>query len=286
MKFKHNIIYTFLASVTLVVSCISCDEISEDNRYILAPEITAERAVLLEDFTGQYCVNCPEAHEVIEQLEEQYGRDKVIAVSIHCGEFGVSTSVTNFAIGAVGLMTDEGNAILDSYGINQFPMGVIDFGSPENYTLWPTSVRNALQKPTNVDLELSAQYVANDTIPDVNGYFGNIEIEATILTSEPYDANIQFWITEDGIVAPQRSLTQDIPNYVHNNVFRAQVFDGLKGQSVNLVPRTENEVKGTIRTRWTDTEHWEINNLSVVAFVSDKSGILQVARTKLVRKIK
>lgn len=282
MKDFRHIFYTFLTSAVLAFSFASCDEIAEDDRYIEMPPITAERAILLEDFTGQRCLNCPDAHEVIEQLEEQYGRDKVIAVSIHCGEFGVSTSFTNFATGAVGLMTAEGNAILDSYGISQFPMGVIDFGTPENYSLWPTSVRNALQKPTDVDLEISAKYVPDKTNPDDNGYLGNIQIEANILSGQPHDANIQFWITEDNITAFQRGDNKDIPDYVHNNVFRAQVFSGLRGEAINLVPYTEMELTSSIPARWTDKERWEIKNLSVVAFVSDKSGMLQVARTKVI----
>ncbi len=41
----------------------SCDNVAEDDRFIKLPPIEADRAVLIEDFTGQNCLNCPVAHE-------------------------------------------------------------------------------------------------------------------------------------------------------------------------------------------------------------------------------
>lgn len=256
----------------------SCDDVKSDDRYILGEEIKAERAVLLEDFTGQNCLNCPNAHEVIEQLEEQFGADKVIAVSIHCGGFGVPTKRTNFSTGNVGLMTDEGNAILQAYGIQSFPMGVIDMGSPETYDLWTTSVRNALQKPTDVTITASAKFVPEAEEP-AEGYAGKIECTAEVLSGETRTADIQFWVLENGIVAQQKLPDGTInKEYVHNNVFRGQVFDGLNGKSENFAAGFTTETTGSIAVRWTDKERWEVTNLSVVCFISDGSGVLQVTK--------
>lgn len=274
----------FIGAAALTMSSIaltSCDEVAEDDRYILGEAVVAERAILLEDFTGQSCVNCPAAHEVIEQLEEQFGKDKVIAVSIHSGSFGLSTKATNFARNRVGLMTEEGNAIMESYGITQFPMGVINMtGDAVNYTLWATKVRDALKVTTDVNIELEANY-----IPDANdgedGYFGTIEAKATVMSNTARTVNFQFWILEDNIVAQQSNGNIVVQDYVHNNVFRAQVFDGLKGQPYSLTAGFEQEITGAIATRWTNKEHWELENLSVVAFASDASGVLQVVKVPL-----
>lgn len=282
-------IFLGLLAVAGMSALTSCDDIKPDDRYIPGEAITAERAVLLEDFTGQYCVNCPQAHDVIKQLEEQYGKDKVIAVSIHSGGFGISTSQTNFGLNFVGLMTEEGNTIMTSYGIESFPMGIINFGRPEVYDLWPTSVRNALMVPTDVQIDLKAEFVPTptDEVGDedsdeyTDGYFGNIEIEAEVMSGSSRTVNVQFWITEDNIVALQKSLDKTIPDYVHDNVFRAQVLNGLRGESYSLTGGVEKVVDGSIATRWTDKERWEVKNLSVVAIVSDKTGVLQVKRVKL-----
>ena len=48
-----------------------CSGIDSDDRYITAESVTPQRAVLVEDFTGQNCVNCPAAHETIDKTIEK-----------------------------------------------------------------------------------------------------------------------------------------------------------------------------------------------------------------------
>ena len=59
----------------------ACSHIDEDERLIYVKPADVARAVLIEDFTGQRCINCPAATDVIHQLQEAYGDDKVIAVA-------------------------------------------------------------------------------------------------------------------------------------------------------------------------------------------------------------
>ena len=82
-------VYIILACVALML--ISCDEVSRDDRLTFVEPPEAGRAVLIEDYTGQYCVNCPRATEEIERLVEQYGDSVVIAVAIHSGPFSKKT---------------------------------------------------------------------------------------------------------------------------------------------------------------------------------------------------
>lgn len=276
--FKSLILFPVSAGI---MALTSCDEVKPDDRYIEGEPIVAERSVLLEDFTGQYCVNCPDAHEVIEQLEQQYGSDKVVAVSIHCGDFGRPVSLTNFDRGRVYLMTDEGNAIMEAYGISSFPMGVVNFGSPINMGQWSDAVRNALQIPADISIHLSTSYVPDDTDTE-SEWHGTIEASAKVLSGTTRNVNVQFWIVESGIVAEQRSLSGPIPDYVHNNVFRAQIFPGLRGDSFTIADGIEADISGSIPTRWTNKEHWVLANLDVIAIISDNTGVLQVARTPVI----
>ena len=66
----------------------ACSYIEEGDRLIYVKPESARRVVLLEDFTGQRCVNCPKGTEVIEQLLQTYGDSAVIAVGIHGGPLG------------------------------------------------------------------------------------------------------------------------------------------------------------------------------------------------------
>lgn len=283
MKAIYRNFFIGTAFAVLASGLASCDDVKPDDRYILGEEIKVERAVLLEDFTGQMCVNCPEAHEVIEQLEQQFGRDKVIAVSIHCGAFGISTDRTRFDAGMTGLMTAEGNAIMEAYGINSFPMGVIDMGRPQTFDLWPTAVRNALQVSTDVKIDMTVNYTPG-TDDTAEKFTGTIDIKAVVESGSDRLANVQFWVVENEIVALQRNLSTTVRDYVHNNVFRGQAFPGIRGSEVALTKGIDTEVTASLANRWSDTEHWNVNNLSIVAFVSDKSGVLQVTRVPLVEK--
>ena len=78
-----KIYFTIMILAGLVLS--SCDNVPVDERltYVEPPEVG--RAVLIEDYTGQYCVNCPRATEEIERLVKEYGDSTVIAVAIHSG---------------------------------------------------------------------------------------------------------------------------------------------------------------------------------------------------------
>ncbi len=62
-----------------------CDSVAPDNRLIEIPAATVRRNVLVEEFTGQKCINCPTAATAIEQLEHTYTADHLIAVGIHGG---------------------------------------------------------------------------------------------------------------------------------------------------------------------------------------------------------
>ena len=76
-------LYKFLLSALVVTSAFtSCDEIDENERYIELPAAEVQRKVLLEDYTGQMCTNCPDAHRLIASMQTQYP-GQVIAVAIH-----------------------------------------------------------------------------------------------------------------------------------------------------------------------------------------------------------
>lgn len=256
----------------------ACDNIAEDDRFIELPTVVERRAVLLEDFTGQMCTNCPEGHEIIEMLEGRFGKD-LIAVSIHCGDFGISVNRTkyddaNMENTRIGLMTEQGNSICAAYGIDRWPMGVVNMGSPINMDQWASAVSTAVETSTDVHI-LAKAHIENR---DGKAW---IEVETTTTSGTSRLAKIQYWIVEDGIVAQQKDGTTTIPNYVHNNVFRAQIFDGIKGEDISLTPGVETETSGEIELRYTDKERWTAENLRVVAFVSDNTGVLQVVSTDI-----
>ena len=119
MNFK-NIKYVALAFAAVAMT--ACDEKDADERYTYVPPVTAERGVLLEDFTGQACVNCPNATEEIHELQEHYG-DKVVAVGIHSGQFSKKLPLRKKPY---PLWTSVGDEYYNYWKISMQPMGIIN----------------------------------------------------------------------------------------------------------------------------------------------------------------
>ena len=79
---------------------------------------------------------------------------------------------------------------------------------------------------------------------------------------------LQLWITESNINAVQQHGGTLNRNYLHNHVYRASV-NGLWGEEANIPYSNVHYIP--LR------ENWDIENLSVVAFVyNDTDGVLQV----------
>lgn len=274
----------YLAGLTcLSIAIVSCDNVDETDRYVELPDVTIERNVLLVDFTGQNCVNCPEAHEKIEALEEQYGRDQLVAVSLHGGPMAIDTDKTDFNRGRVGLKTTSGDDITNSFGVTSFPQGLVDLtGNLLGIDQWAGAVYNAFQKSTDVSIEANAIYTPK--IEGDNTENGSIKISANVKAQEDHNkAYVQFWIIEDGIKAVQRMADgSDNQNYIHNNVFRANLFN-QPGKEVELKDGINTTIEETVNCIYNDKVRWNPENLYVLVYVYyPDNGVQQVERIKVV----
>lgn len=251
MDLKHII----GGGLLVALLCASCNTIDESDRYVYRPQVASSRAVLIEDFTGQRCINCPNAAEEIERLKKEYGADSIIAVGIHSGQLAVYTNAR-----VLGLRTEEGDAYYDHWGVEQEPMGYINRrGSLSTLDNWATLVREAIQVPTDISFDLSAS-VAEE---------GRLHVDLTVTGGEPIDANLQLWLTESNIVAlqmmPDGTANQE---YVHNHVFRRSI-NGTWGQPYQSAQGEIRELQFDIEL----DEAWVPENLSVVAFIYGDNGV-------------
>ena len=239
MKIKA---YITLMLATLLMT--ACSHIDEDEQLIYVKPAPVERSVLLEDFTGQRCVNCPLAADEIAKLHEQYGEDAIIAVSIHSGPLGFHTNPR-----FLGLATDVGD---------------------EYYNHWNLEfqIRQELQKtaPVNIDLMVNPSDDNQiDIYTEIQGVDGNTQ------------GKLQLWIVEDDITAFQMmpdGTRND--NYIHQHVFRAAV-NGEWGEDVEVLEGYSISNNHII----TISDEWNLEKLSVIAFVYNDSGVLQVTKAKL-----
>jgi hypothetical protein len=83
MKLKNILLGA--ASAIAIFATVACQEVDPNDRLIYVKPAEAGRAVLIEDFTGQNCKNCPNGTTIINDIIKTHGEDKVIAVGIHSG---------------------------------------------------------------------------------------------------------------------------------------------------------------------------------------------------------
>lgn len=252
-----RLLYRAIFLGMLLPIATSCDNIDEQDRYIDTGEVEVERKVLLEEFTGQRCTNCPDAHRIIESLEEQYG-DDLIVVSIHAGNFGISVKDG-------GLMQEEGNDYANRWDISAYPAGVVDrTGLVMTMNQWATAIREDLLKPADFQLSLEAQLSEDGK---------RIEVFTTMVSPRALNGYLQLWVVENGIVGFQIDNGTRLPDYVHNNVFRGCV-NGLWGESIplkgNVVEYNSSEIA--------INDEWVVENLRIVGFYYTDSGVVQVER--------
>ena len=248
----------YFLALPLLMAC--GDYIAEDDRYIELPNVVMNRSVLIEDFTGQSCTNCPDAHQVIHDLQAQYGT-QVIAVAIHAGHFGIAEG-SNPKV--VGLMQEDGNTYASHWNVVTYPAGIINRTSGViKHTDWAAYTRTALIGEPAIQIAVSDTLSADGTI---------LTIDTEITSQTDIEGKLQLWVTESNITAPQLQAGTLVPNYIHNHVYRASV-NGLWGEDIVLTADAPHQATHQITLR----DNWDISNLSIVVFVYNESdGVLQV----------
>lgn len=262
MRIRNYIAFAFAALLT-----VSCSDVSEDERFTYIKPQVGGRCVLIEDFTGQNCPNCPKATKVIEQLQAQYTGDTVIAVAIHSGPFGVWDTP-----GRLGLRTKTGDEYFKHFNIEAQPSGIINrFGGPLQFSMWTAATQYMLKQQSKLNLALSNQY-------DPATRQVNISLQA-VGTQGDINGKVQIWLTEDSIIAYQIDGRTEIEKYTHNHVFRDAV-NGTWGEDFKLGEGQSRELSYSYKL----PEAWEAKHVSVVAFVyNDQEGVLQVTRKAVIQ---
>ena len=273
---KKTVILTF-AVLLAGIFVVSCDKI-EEGEYLKNPnnsqqnptdttgQTTISRKVLIIDFTGHKCGNCPKGHKMINTLEGTY-HDAVVPVAMHCtSTYAAPEAGTAFAD---DFRTEEGNYLCTYTDLEGLPAGLVNTLDPLSLSNAPTEWATLFANYVNVTPELSIEVV-----PSVaNGSMtANVKLKAETACSRKLSLCV--YVVEDNIIGGQidyESNPTTIENYVHNHVFRTS-FSGALGESVK--DDTEEMAKGaTIEKSYTKAvdSGWNIANCKVVAFVYDST---------------
>lgn len=250
-------------AVCCMLAC-SCDEISQEERLVYVPQPLAERAVLVEDFTGQRCVNCPSMTEALAKYADNYGHDKVIVVAHHSGSFSNVPASWN------KLRSEESQQYFKSFNVLSQPAVVINHGGPiiniESELGKPLA--NALSAKTPVTIEGKA------SIED-----SNIKVDAKLTTLENIsNTSVMVWVLENNIKATQLLGDNTIDSeYIHNHVFRKSITP-LEGEVIgNMVADVSVERNYSVAL----DENWDNENLEIVIVAMKNDIVENVLKVKV-----
>lgn len=244
----------------------ACNNIVPEDRFIEVASATVKRKVLVEEFTGQRCLNCPEAANELARLQAQYGGDTLIVVAIHGGRLAVKPTAS-----VNGLFTALGDSYAKFWGFtNSVPNALINRKpAGQQKDAWAGIIRQAFENEGALNLRLATTY---------DGTSRELKVTTTTAAlANKVQGKLQLWLVEDGIVSIQQlpgNVTE--PNYVHNHVLRA-TLNGDWGEDVSIDANNEKTFTHTL----TLPNGVNADKAWVVAFVYNDDGVVQVDRHKV-----
>ena len=229
-----------IAFILGIVALSSCDYVKEPypkgKGTPTGPGIGYVKKVLLEDYTAQQCIYCPEAAVIAEQLRISYP-GRVISMGVHVGSLAApGSSPYNY-----DFRTATGNAFDAIFQLSTaLPIGMIDrTGFPTNThpidrSLWVSTVGARLMDTCKIFLTITNAYT-----PGTRSLKTSIKAKFLVPLSGNY--KIAVLLTEDSIVRSQKDFDSInhpagnssglVGNYVHHHVLRDAISGGGTGWS-------------------------------------------------------
>lgn len=260
--------FVFLFVMVLGMCLWGCTE-----KEVVIPEVVpdSDKAVLIEEFTGVECVNCPQGSAELENLLGLYG-ENLIAVSIHAGIFSDPYPESKY-----NFKTTEGTGIQEYVGN---PLG------------WPSAVVNRhnasgsmLQIPLNRWAGAIEEALSRDPLVSIGGELefdraartGRLELNMVGLgtTTEPIAVTVL--IKESYIRDMQLTPSGLDPNYEHKHVLRKTVTP-FAGETVTMGLGIGEVVSKGYNFQF--DESWVIDNCRIIAFAHYNGSSKEVLQAR------
>lgn len=273
----NTIKLVFLLTIVLTVFN-ACDQIDApytietneaDTNIFPVPEFptstTVEKKVLLEDFTGHKCGNCPRAAEELVRLEEEY-HNQLVSVAIHVSDYFAGADETGYF--SNDYRTETGNDLNDYFGVESagLPKGIINRSSYEssivlNYSSWEAGITEQLAEDPKVDIQIITQY--NE---ETNEFAAHVQTE--LLEDFDFELNVSVLFVEDSVISAQKDYELD-PNVIEDYAHRHMLRSSLNGTWGTLIFDSSASNGDKFVNSYTTTFNagYNENNCYIVAFV-------------------
>jgi hypothetical protein len=251
----------------------------------------AIQRILVEEFTGHTCGNCPEAAYILDSLKKNIYKNQMILVSIHAGFFAEPYTSGNKYL--TDFRTASGDTYFNEFNVLSTPKAMINrnrtiinngnfaYNSPSQ---WNT-VLSALKDSTpSTQILLSFKY-------DESSRNLSTSVKIPVIKNLSGSYALVLYLIEDEIVDWQKIYpnkpvpgygTGDIEFYTHKHVLRATI-NSTWGETVI----TSNAAIGDTLTRnysaFNIKPEWNSDKCSVVAYLykTTTKEIIQAREKKI-----
>lgn len=235
------------------------------------------RKILIEDFTGWKCTNCPQAAQEIEDLKNRYPCH-IVGIGVHAGFFA------NLIIGDPDFTTDigfelggNGNDDFGFFEVLSQPTGVINRISRDgdyklDYSTWGDNVVALLEEDVLSDIGIEIETDFDDASKELT-------VDVSTKTYGEVDAKLSLivYLTESHIIAPQENGSELDENYEHNHVLRAGL-NGTWGEEISTTTPVLSNTTFNNSLSFTFADEWVPDNCEVIVIISntETKEIIQV----------
>lgn len=252
-------IYTILLSASFLGFLASCDDVKIEDRYEPVERPNVSKVMLIQEFTGDLCVNCPKGAAAIHTIQEAFP-GQVIAVGLHPEGGGPNTE----PIGDQDFRCEEAQVMYEFYKPSGFPCAVFNGQSQSTrFALWYSDVYDIFSQMEQ-DGVTAKMTIAAETIYEPANR--KLKVDYTIEPTEDItqQMSVLVWIMENNIIGSQRDGNEIVHDYVHNHVLRAS----LNGGWGETLPSEMNEAQlYSGSAEMTLDEKWVADNCQVVVYV-------------------
>lgn len=282
--------YYFLL-LNLIFAFLGCDKVKNprENTTVLTGNNFVEKnnysvyqikKVLLEDYTGHTCGNCPKAATKAEELKTLY-QDILVVVAVHAGSFADPTATY-----PDDYRTPAGTDWDNFFGVSAagLPKGMINRkGFPAtshiySYTQWASVIPTLIRTTPPVVIKMKTLY---DTTNRVLNVYNLVKFNQ----NHNNDVYLNVLIIEDSIIGKQKDYSvypDDVENYVFHYMLRGSLNGSwgnlVKSAPINANDSIEKKIEGFyVNTKFND------KNMYVVSFVYDNvtKEVLQCEKVKI-----
>jgi len=231
------------------------------------------RKILLEDYTGFTCKNCPIAHGIAHDLQDTYG-NRLVVISIHAGGYAEPTTEHTY-----DFRTEAGDELDDFFGVSAIgnPNGSVSRKEFSGKRVlgpyeWESSIFELVELEPEMLIKLSPEYTdATRTI--------NVDVEVEYLSEGNANHHLSVFMIEDHVIQYQLNKLvepNDVEDYDHRHVMRGSMNgtwgDQLSTTNIASGMKYNKSYSFTIP----NDSDWNPDNMSIVAFVHDKDASFEV----------